>query len=219
MDHLIREVRTSGRTLRLQILPDRTILVIAPHDVDIEPFIREKRGWIEKKLRELTHIEEHYGKFDDMFLLDGCFHSVTCAPACSLPRSNSGVVTYDTPGHLKQLLTTSLRTELEEKVLRFSTHCGMKPHGICIRTQRTKWGSCSGHGMLNFNLALLALPPPVRDYVIFHEVVHLRERNHSPTFRDILASYWPEYKAHEHLLKTYWLLVERNSIWKVLRSL
>lgn len=219
MDHLIREVRTTGRTLRLKILPDCTILVTAPFQVDIEPFIREKKGWIEKKMQELVHIEEQYGKFDDMFLFNGTFYKVTCSSTCSLPLSSTGKVTYDTPGNLKELLIHVLRTELEEKVLRFSSPHRSNPHGISIRTQRTKWGSCSGHGVLNFNLALLALQPLVRDYVILHEVVHLDERNHSPAFWHKLALHCPDYKAHERQLKLYWLLLERNSIWKVLRSL
>jgi len=66
---------------------------------------------------------------------------------------------------------------------------------VSIRDQKTCWGSCSRKGNLNFNYKILFLPPHLQDYVIVHELAHLRELNHSPRFWALVASVVPDWRT------------------------
>lgn len=73
---------------------------------------------------------------------------------------------------------------------------------ISIRNGKTRWGSCSRKGNLNFNYKILFLPPSVRDYIITHELCHLKEFNHSKGFWALVARTQPNYKQIRHQLKS-----------------
>ncbi len=85
--------------------------------------------------------------------------------------------------HLQKLAGTELTRRVEELAARHE--CQVKR--VVIRNQRTRWGSCSCHGSISLNWRLIQLPPHVRDYIIIHELMHLRHLNHSPRF-------WPRSK-------------------------
>lgn len=72
---------------------------------------------------------------------------------------------------------------------------------IAIRNQRSRWGSCSKKGNLNFNYKLAFLPPEVRDYVIVHEICHIKEFNHGRGFWDLVAETVPEHRAMRRKLR------------------
>lgn len=72
---------------------------------------------------------------------------------------------------------------------------------ISIRNQTTRWGSCSQNGNLNFNYKLLFLPPQISEYIITHELCHLKEMNHSVEFWDLVAQTVPDFKKVRKVLK------------------
>ena len=72
---------------------------------------------------------------------------------------------------------------------------------IFVKDQRTLWGSCSGRKNLNFNWRLAAAPPEALDYVVIHELCHLREMNHSKRFWDLVGAACPDYKARRKWLR------------------
>lgn len=72
---------------------------------------------------------------------------------------------------------------------------------VTIRNQRTRWGSCSKKGNLNFNYKIALLPPRMADYIIVHELCHIREFNHSKKFWTLVAQAIPEYKAIRRQLR------------------
>lgn len=74
---------------------------------------------------------------------------------------------------------------------------------ITIREQKTRWGSCSSKGNLNFNWRLMLAPEEVRDYVVLHEVAHRIEMNHSKAFWKIVETTMPDYKQHKQWLKEH----------------
>ena len=72
---------------------------------------------------------------------------------------------------------------------------------ISIREQKTRWGSCSSKGNLNFNWRLIFAPPEVLDYVVVHELAHRKEMNHSKAFYAIVESVMPDYRKWKQWLK------------------
>ena len=78
---------------------------------------------------------------------------------------------------------------------------GVRPQRVQIRTMYNKWGSCSNRGNITFNRALCWLPLPLAEYVVVHELAHLRHMNHSPKFWALVSQYCPNYKQHAAWLK------------------
>ncbi len=85
----------------------------------------------------------------------------------------------------------------------FNTHYGFQIKRVAIRNQRRCWGSCTSLGNLNFSYKLLFLPPELSDYVVVHELCHLKELNHSKAFWDLVAETLPDYEPRMKALKRY----------------
>lgn len=94
------------------------------------------------------------------------------------------------------------REFISEKVERYNQYYGFKFNQINIRSQKTRWGSCSSKGNLNFNYKILFLPEKIADYIVVHELCHLKEFNHSRKFWELVAKTFPEYKELRKRLKT-----------------
>lgn len=83
----------------------------------------------------------------------------------------------------------------------FNGFYGLKYKRISIRDQKTRWGSCSRSGNLNFSYRILELSPAAADYIIVHELCHLKEFNHSPRFWELVAKSIPDYEARRRELR------------------
>jgi predicted metal-dependent hydrolase len=90
---------------------------------------------------------------------------------------------------------------LPPRIMSFAKKMQVQVNRITIRNQKTRWGSCSARGNLNFSLRLLMMPPEVIDYIIIHELAHLTELNHSPRFWAIVQRFDPYYKTHKAWLR------------------
>lgn len=93
------------------------------------------------------------------------------------------------------------RQVIPERAAYFARILGLSFKGITIRAQRSRWGSCSGKGQLNFNCLLMLAPPEVRDSVIVHELCHLKEMNHSKRFYALVLDVMPDYYLRHRWLK------------------
>ena len=109
--------------------------------------------------------------------------------------------------HLARRLTDWLKSQAKEELeLRTAFHAsrlGVKPAGVRVRGQSTRWGSCSSTGGLNYNWRLILAPAFVLDYVAAHEVAHLREMNHSPAFWAKVAETLPDMERGRSWLKAH----------------
>lgn len=94
----------------------------------------------------------------------------------------------------KERLTSEARAVIPEKVRYFARILGVSYGRITIRNQKTRWGSCSAKGNLNFNYLLLLMPEEILDYVVVHELCHRLELNHSPAFWRLVEKVLPDYR-------------------------
>lgn len=88
-----------------------------------------------------------------------------------------------------------------ERVTYFAERMGVTYNRITIREQKTRWGSCSSAGNLNFNWKLVLMPPELLDYVVVHELAHRKEMNHSPRFWAVVEKELPDYRERREKLK------------------
>ncbi len=95
------------------------------------------------------------------------------------------------------------RERITKRVAYYATIYQVTPRRIAIRNQRSRFGSCSAQGNLNFNYRLIFLPPALFDYVIVHELCHLRELNHSSRFWALVARTIPGYVVRKRELQAF----------------
>ena len=165
-------VRSSRKTIAIQILPSGEVLVRCPKRLpkrDIEAFVRSRRSWIEGHLAKLSGQPQ-------------------------LPPFTVQEL---------QLLTEQARQAISERLAYFAPQVGVTFGRITIRSQHTRWGSCSAKGNLNFNCLLMLCPGEVLDYVVVHELCHRKQLNHSAAFWAEVAQVMPDYRVCRSWLKEH----------------
>jgi predicted metal-dependent hydrolase len=93
------------------------------------------------------------------------------------------------------------KQDIPEKVQKYAAQVGVEPVGIKINGAKSRWGSCSAKKSLNFSWRLMMADDEVIDYVVVHELAHIKEMNHSPAFWAIVSSVLPDYKQRQTKLK------------------
>ena len=107
-----------------------------------------------------------------------------------------------TAGELENLKKQA-KADLTARAARFAALAGVNYGRVTIRAQRSRWGSCSREGNLNFNCLLMLVPEEIRDYVVIHELCHRKEMNHSPRFWAEVEKLCPRYADHRRWLKDH----------------
>ena len=107
-----------------------------------------------------------------------------------------------TPSEIRTLAQQAAQF-VPQRAAYFAPKIGVTYGRITIRAQRTRWGSCSAKGNLNFNCLLMLTPPEVLDYIVVHELCHRKEMNHSPKFWAEVEKILPNYKEQKHWLKQH----------------
>ena len=95
----------------------------------------------------------------------------------------------------------SARAAVHARLAHYNAHYGHPLRRIFIKNSKSRWGSCSSRGNLNFNYKLIFLPPEVLDYVVVHELCHLREFNHGPAFWELVGQVLPNHKELRRALR------------------
>ena len=171
------------RTTALQVTPDGRVIVRAPKRCPrsfIEAFVRQKEDWV---LRQLACFEKQQKEQSD---------------AEHLPLSDKDRARY----------VSIARDIFTRKTAYYARIMGVSYGRITIREQKTRWGSCSSKGNLNFNWRLILAPEEVLDYVVVHELAHRREMNHSKAFYAVVESVLPDYRQARR-----WLRDHGDSLW------
>ena len=99
-------------------------------------------------------------------------------------------------------MRNSVRAHIEAIITKHQQSYQLKPKSIRIKSQKTRWGSCGIHDDININWVLILAPPSILEYVVVHEICHIRHRNHSTAFWALVADHMPNYKQHSFWLRT-----------------
>ena len=169
-------IRSNRKTVAIQVNADLTVTVRVPRYTsrkDIERIIREKEPWIRKHLEQLRAQRESY---------------------------EAEEIPYLTAEEIESLADKA-RKYIPERVAYFAECMGVTYGRITIRNQKTRWGSCSGKGNLNFNCLLMLTSPEIIDYVVVHELCHRKEMNHSGAFWNEVEKVLPNYRECVRWLK------------------
>lgn len=167
-------IRSSRKTISLEIIPGGGLRVRAPYRMtqrQIVAFVEEKRDWIEKHRKIAAERQARKEQAERL-----------------------------TSEELRALADQALKV-LPSRAAFFAPMVGVDYGRITIRNQRTRWGSCSSKGNLNFNCLLMLAPPEIQDYVVVHELCHRKEMNHSARFWAEVGKVLPDYREREKWLK------------------
>lgn len=209
------EVRRSDEATEPRIdVGMQGVTVVLPEESteDPEALLVENANWvIEKKQKYDTYREqapERCFESGEMFPYLGEPHQVVVeqrptseVEGGELRLAQHHVEQTSVERALETLYRRKARERFEERADHFAVEMGVEYEQIEIRNQRTKWGSCSSAGTLGLNWRLMMAPSDVIDYVIVHELAHLRESNHTDAFWSIVAEHDPDYEAHAHWLE------------------
>lgn len=102
---------------------------------------------------------------------------------------------------LQQVYKAEAEKLLPARVNHWAHAMNLRPEKVVLRGQKSRWGSCSAKGVINLNWKILIAPLDVIDYLVVHELSHLRHRHHGPAFWKLVAQFQPEYKTHEKWLR------------------
>jgi predicted metal-dependent hydrolase len=164
----------------LRVADDGTVRVTMPRwgsKREAMAFAARQQAWIEKQRRRLEN--ERRQRLD----------------------RREGERLGDAGEHVRSLRDQA-RRELPARLMELAAAHGLTVTRVSIRNQRSRWGSCSRSGHICLNWRLITMPPSVRDYVLIHELMHLKRFDHSPRFWKLVAAACPDYRAQRAWLRT-----------------
>ena len=206
-------VRSRRKTIALEITPQATLVIRAPKNVPfayIEQMIRKKQAWILDKFKEMKRrppaVVHQYEEGEVFWFLGRSYPlQFTDTPSGSIERTDRlcvpGRFRDGVEGHIQEWYRQEAAKEIRSRVMWFSMMTGYAPESVRISDAKARWGSCTHKGGLNFSWRLIQAPLGIVDYVILHELVHLRQMDHSPKFWQKMAELMPDYDRRRQWLR------------------
>lgn len=166
-------IRSNRKTMALEIRPEGLIIRVPMRTTlaEINKFANEHKDWIEQKYDKVIERQKKFENVEPLSMDD-----------------------------IRELADKAIKV-IPERVRYYAPKIGVSYGRITIRNQRSKWGSCSGKGNLNFNCLLMLTPPEVIDSVVVHELCHIKEMNHSDRFYAEVLKAFPDYWKWDKWLK------------------
>ena len=207
------EVRWSDqrKTVELSVERDGSLVIRAPQGTDssvLERFVRDKTFWLYTKLAEKEALQHpvtakefvtgegfpYLGRSYRLLLVDEQAVPLKLeAGRFKMLRADAGAGRE----HFIRWYMENARPWIRRRVEQLAPRVGAEPTGIEVRELGFRWGSCGKAGGLNFNWAVMLMPPRIVEYVVVHELVHLHEPNHTPEFWKRVERAMPDYEARK----------------------
>lgn len=169
----IRVIKSNQKTISIEVKADE-ILVRAPERIrnqEVEEIVAKKHSWIEKHQQIIQERQKDLEQY--------------------APYTKEEL----------NVLMEKARATIPDKVKYYAERIGIDYGRITIRHQKTRWGSCSSKGNLNFNCLLMLFPDEVLDSVVVHELCHRKHMNHSAAFYQEVKAVFPQYDICQKWLK------------------
>ena len=213
-----RSSRAKYVRLEVRIKTGLTVVVPAPYNVEELPnLLRKKKRWI---LDKLAKYGKGYPLAAEKALKNGDFilylgqhmkmveqHDSGMADSVKLEKDRLLLNLGSQNSRLNLVVEWWYRQQAEilikKRAAELCSRLGVTYGRLTIRGAKTRWGSCSRKSNLNFNWKLMMAPEPVIDYVIIHELAHLKEMNHSKKFWELVAEHCPQWRKHKRWLKEH----------------
>ena len=212
------------KSVQVKILTSTHLQITAPNNfphASIEKILHEKSNWIVKQILNLSTVMAnpinksivhgatvlylgipHTLVFTSSFDSRPTIYLQNHQIIIHMPTMNTAQTTPLAESLLQQWYLTNARNILTAKTSLWAAKINVKPQRITIKDQKTRWGSCSSMGNLNYNWRIVMAPPEVIDYLVIHELCHLRVPNHSALFWGEVAQFSPKFKSHRTWLQT-----------------
>ncbi|MEI9474954.1 MAG: SprT family zinc-dependent metalloprotease [Deltaproteobacteria bacterium] len=227
MDHPLtcRIIRTKRRkkTLSLYVEHDGSVVIRAPSHLPtaaVEKFVNEKKPWIDKKLRQITsermgHPPRKFVSGEEFLYLGGQYKlQVSVTTDHQRPLSFTESTFYLDERYqekAKDLFVTWYKEQavktIRDRLQFYSQTMQLSPRRERITSAKHQWGGCSSRNTLSFSWRLMMAPLSVIDYIVVHELGHIKEKNHSPRFWKIVETTLPDYRIRRDWLKRYGYLL------------
>ncbi|MCX8129524.1 MAG: M48 family metallopeptidase [Clostridia bacterium] len=220
-------ILSNRKSVGISVSVKNGVRVSAPHWVgrkQIEDIVNQKAEWIARKLEELSErqpasIRKELADDTDLLYLGRILYlklvedrnikksSLRTAGDMIIITLPNGLGKEEYGERIRKIVVEWYRERamevLNERVQIFSPAMGVRASEIKIKQQKTRWGSCSSRGNINFNWKLVMFPLDIIDYVVVHELAHLKVLNHSKKFWEVVGSVMPDYKTREKQLREY----------------
>ncbi len=217
-------VKTKRKTIGITVDRNGKVKVSAPlyvSEKEIREVVQEKTDWIAKKVNEvrkrnLNTVHKEFVSGEEFLYLGEKYTLKIAELDLAKPEvliQADTIVVYIFKGltgeSRKQVVKETLVkwyrqcfTEVvEERIEKYSLHLNVSPRKVVVKDQKTRWGSCSEKGNINLNWRLVMAPIEIIDYVVVHELCHLRIMNHSKDFWNLIESILPNYRESRGWLK------------------
>ena len=212
--------RTQRRSIGLRI-DERGLRVLAPRWVTIaaiEAALHERSEWIVRTHAQWQALSQRRARLDPQWAHETRFEffgeplvlwlgSDTRRARRDGDRLELALPVDAEPERIRAQAESWLRRHahpvFEQRTAHFARTLGVSPRGLSLSSARTRWGSCGPDGTIRLNWRLALLPVDIIDYVVAHEVAHLRELNHSPAFWAIVARLYPGYRQARAWLREF----------------
>ena len=207
-------IRSDRKTLGIEIDRSGKLIVRAPQRMrqsEIERFLQAKEKWIKNHQTAMLLRQSAVMPMDSNALwYFGKQYSVT-RDTCKTPAVSDDAITVPITWNERDIVRwygQELQSYLRARLPFWIAQTGLQPTGCHVTGARGRWGSCSGKKSVNFAWRLVFCPPEVIDYVIIHELCHIRHMNHSAAFWSLVAQYDSMYKTHKQWLREHAALMD-----------
>ena len=218
MDYQIK-VNSRSKKITLKIKSNGELIITTPPLVPkflIKKFVEQNKSWIQEKQQQREKTSPKFIGENFLYLFGKKYPlKIVQSPEPSrvvlkkeeviLNIHDSGNKTdfdcTNPPMVLTRFIKNTAQHYITKKTAIFATKMKLEYKKISFKAQKTRWGSCSSRGNLNFNWKLAHFSPAVIDYVIVHELAHREQMNHSRSFWQLVEKHQPEYRIHRGWLK------------------
>ena len=207
----IKIIKSNKKSISITVTKNAEVIVRAPFlmpDKNIMNFIEEHQNWINKKTNLITQINQknrEFIEFKKILILGNIYEiyyvkglkDISFSDALYVPEKYRKSITK----HLKSFLVGEFDKYIFNRIKTISSKIGFSFNNVTIINSKRKWGMCDAKKDLFFNCKMVMLKYELIDYIIIHELCHLRELNHSQNFWKLVETFMPDYKVRYEELK------------------